>query len=53
MTPDTRRQIAELEARRPDPEKQPEEFARINQEISALIDEERAFQRASKGFRVS
>lgn len=53
MSPDARQQIAELEARRPDPEKDPDQFRRINEEISRLIDEERAFQRASKGFRVA
>lgn len=52
MTPDARRKIAELEARRPDPEKAPDEFRRINQEISRLIDEERAYG-AAQGFRVA
>ena len=53
MSPDARRQIAELTARRPDPEKAPDDFRRINEEISRIIDEERAFGSASKGFRVA
>ena len=53
MSPDARRQIAELEHRRPDPEKDPGGVRRINDEISRLIDEERAFKNASNGFRVA
>jgi hypothetical protein len=52
MSPDVAREIAELEAKRPKPSERPDEFARINEEISRLINEERAFKRASNGFRV-
>lgn len=52
MSPDVARKIAELEAKRPKLSEQPDEFARINEEISRLIDEERAFKRASNGFQV-
>lgn len=53
MSPDAARQIAEWEAKRPDPAQRPDEFARINEEISRLIDEERVFKKASSGFKVA
>ncbi|HEX5935681.1 MAG TPA: hypothetical protein VFY63_16100 [Pseudorhizobium sp.] len=53
MIPSTRRQIEEFEQKRPDPEQNPHEVRRINEEISRIIDEERAFTNASKGFRVA
>lgn len=53
MSPETRRRIAELEAQKPSPETNPTEFARFNQEISRLIDEDRAFKKAASGFKVA
>ena len=52
MSPETRRKVDELEKSKPDPARDPHSFARINDEISRLIDEDRAYQNALKGFRV-